>query len=145
MMHLHHDSIPEMVMATGTIAPFDPYHARQDVQPDHVAYVTRVPVGLPMNAAQYSPPPAALTPGSPEFPVSMFGAGDIELLGYGFGAGPDMETVKSYAFGTLGGLALGLLAGALMGYPGERMKSAAKYGAVGAGSGVVATVIARNK
>jgi hypothetical protein len=50
-------SIPEFVMRTGSIAPFNPMHARHDISERSVAEATRVPVGYPVGVASYSPPP----------------------------------------------------------------------------------------
>lgn len=153
MHDMHHDSIPEMVMATGTIAPFNPYHVRQDVEVAHVNYVTRVPVGLAPGAAQYNPPPAALVrpiigPAAlaimpSDSPLTMFGAfgADIDLLGDPLG---EATIKKLYAVGTIGGLLVGALAGALCAREGSRARHAGKFAAVGAAGGLVAALLADN-
>ena len=55
-------SIPEFVMRTGTIAPFDPQHARHDITQADVERTVRIPVGRqPGVAAGYAPMPAAVS------------------------------------------------------------------------------------
>jgi hypothetical protein len=49
-------SLPEWVLKTGAISPFDPRDVRHDIESVNVERETHIPVGTEPGAAQYSPP-----------------------------------------------------------------------------------------
>jgi hypothetical protein len=147
---MHHSSIPEMVMATGSIAPVSPYQARQDISEAHVAYVTRVPVGLQPGEAQYSPPPSAFSVSSAADPSrTMLPDGSVSLAGFedeiymlgDFGLSWSDPAVQLYVYGTLGLAIVGAAAGALCSKPGRRARTAGKFALIGAGGGAVTAAL----
>lgn len=59
-------SIPEFMMRTGVIAPFNPYDVRHDITERNVEREVRVPVGYPPGVAQYGPPEGSAVSPLPE-------------------------------------------------------------------------------
>jgi hypothetical protein len=144
---MHHSSIPEMVMATGSIAPVSPYRAREDISEAHVAYVTRVPVGLQPGTAQYSPPPSAFAVSSPADPartmlpdgsVSLLGFGDDEIYMLGDWTSP---AVKLYLLSTIGTAVVFGAGGAGFAKPGNRLKTGGKAALFGAAVGALTAAL----
>lgn len=144
-------SLPELIMRTGTIFPFDPMHARQDISVDHVNMETRVPVAYPQGVASYGPPPMRpapfpLTPGpypAPGPTAGYFGYADLgdTVMEMGYPA-YGSEDFKTSVLTTIGALVLGAIAGVSLSKKGGRALGAGVGALVGAGTGTLASMLA---
>jgi hypothetical protein len=139
-------SLPEYVMRTGTIAPFNPLHVRHDISEKNVGMETRIPVGWPPGVAQYVPAPVPAAPAAAPAPAPAATAGY-----FGYGLGYDemgawytlRDDRTTMLISGVGSMLLGIITGAAVGGEGRRVKGAGVGALVGAGAGTLAALVAQ--